>query len=161
MACITLRLVVTKFTLHYLIQMIKGLEAPETGVCILKIKLLSPLLALQIPTLLTPGRTPPPPFPVPPKTPYPPRKAQEESKGRRSVLAPRKHLHFDEDEEKENQPPKDEQPPQQKEEEEEEEEEELNELLRLLRQWGRDIDQFQHRICRDLQDFRRRLGIPQ
>ncbi|AHN16189.1 E4 protein [Human papillomavirus 178] len=165
MACIMLKLVVTKYTLHYLMQMIKGLEAPEYGVCILKIKLFPPLAALQVPSPLTPGRTTPP-FPVPPKTPYPNRKAQDDSKNRRSALVPvpgRKHLQFDDDE-KENLPPKDNLPPQQREEEEEleeEEEEELNELSRLLTKWGRDIDRFQQRICQDLHDFRKKLGIPQ
>ncbi|ATQ38599.1 E4 [Gammapapillomavirus 24] len=153
------KLVVTEFTLHYLIQMLKGMDTTDSGLCILKIKLLLPPPALQSLPPLTPGRLPPT-FPQPPKTPYPPRKAQDDSKGRRSGLAQGRRLHFDEDDEnKENLPPKENQPPLQK--EEDEEEEELNDLECLLRKWGRDIDQFQEGIYHDLNNFRKRLGIRQ
>ncbi|ATQ38571.1 E4 [Gammapapillomavirus 24] len=153
------RLVVTEFTLHCLIQMLTSMDTADFGLCILKLKLLLPPPALQSLPPLTPGRLPPT-FPQPPKTPYPPRKVQEDSKSRRSGLAPGRRLQFDEDDEnKENQPPKENLPPLQK--EEEEEEEELTDLECLLRKWGRDIDQFQEAIYHDLSNFRKRLGIRQ
>jgi hypothetical protein len=74
-------------------------------------------------------------------------------------LVPRR-LNFDDDEptdendEKENQDPnqlgnEDEQTPLE------------SALHRLLNKWGRDIDWLKDRITRDLDDYKRRLGIPQ
>nr|AYD41518.1 MAG: E4 protein [Human papillomavirus] len=165
MACIMMKLVVIEYTLHCLIQMHKNMDTPGNGQYCLNNKLLLLLSALQALTLQTPGR--PPTFPQPPKSPYPPRKAPEDSKGRRSGLAPGRKLLFDDDEEgnKENLPPRSTPPPQQKEADEEELEEEEEELAadlrRLLVKLGHDIDQYQERICRDLDGLRKKLGIHQ
>ncbi|AIM47232.1 E4 [Human papillomavirus 197] len=157
MACIIMKLVVTEFTLHCLMQMHKTMDTPGCGVCILNMKLFPPSAPPSNP-LLTPGR--PPVFPLPPKSPYPPRKAPDDSKNRRSGQAPGRRLQFDEDDDnKENLPPKENQPPPAK--DDEEEEEELIDLVSLLKQLGHDIDLLQHRIYRDLSYLKKRLGIHQ
>nr|AYA94309.1 MAG: E4 protein [Human papillomavirus] len=156
MACIIMKLVVTEFTLHCLMQMHKSMDTPDIGVCILNMKLF-PSSAPPSNPLLSPGR--PPLFPLPPKTPYPPKKAPDDSKGRRSGQAQGRRLHFDgDDDNKENQPPK-ENPPLVN--DDEEEEEQLIDLVSLLKQLGQDIDQLQERIYRDLSDLKKKLGIHQ
>nr|AYA94323.1 MAG: E4 protein [Human papillomavirus] len=162
MACIMMKFVVIEYTLCCSIQMHKNMDTPEHGQFCLKITLLSPLSALQALSLQNLGKTPPP-YPQPPKSPYPPpRKAPDDSRGRRSGLAPAKKLLFDDDDEgnKENLPPPSTRPPLQKEEEEEEEEDLQLNLPRLLKTLGQDIDQLQENILRDLNFFRKRLGIP-
>nr|AYA94302.1 MAG: E4 protein [Human papillomavirus] len=126
-------------------------------------KLLLPPSALQGLTLQPPTRTPPT-FPQPPKSPYPPpRKAPDDSKGRRSGQVPGRKLLFEDDvdDNKENLPPTSSRPPLQKEEDEEEEETNINSLPQLLKKLGQDIDQFQENIFHDLSALKRRLGIPQ
>nr|AQM73652.1 E4 [Human papillomavirus]QAB13975.1 MAG: E4 protein [Human papillomavirus] len=128
-------------------------------------KLLSPLSpALQSLPLHFPGKPTAPPFPTPPKTPYPHRKAQDDSKSRRSVPVPgRRHLQEDDDDEnKENEAPKLQHPPLQREEEpEDEEEDQLCDLSRLLKRLAQDIDRYQEQVYRDLGDLRKKLGILQ
>nr|QAB14004.1 MAG: E4 protein [Human papillomavirus] len=57
---------------------------------------------------------------------------------------------FAEDEEKENQPPND----------ENYEGPRPDHLSRLLEQWGHDIDWLKTKVSQDLDDYKRRLGIP-
>nr|AYA94038.1 MAG: E4 protein [Human papillomavirus] len=162
MACIMMKSVVIEYTLCCSIQMHKNMDKPEHGQCCLKTKLLLPPSALQALSLQNPGKTPPP-FPQPPKSPYPPpRKAPDDSRGRRLGLVPGRKLLFDEDEDenKENLPPSSTRPPPQKDEEEEEEDLQLD-LPHLLKTLGQDINQLQENILRDLNYFRKRLGIPQ
>nr|AYA94596.1 MAG: E4 protein [Human papillomavirus] len=161
MAYTIMKLVVIECTLQYLIQMHKNMDKQECGQCILNVKLLSPPSALPSSPLRTPGRHPPV-FPLPPKTPYPPKKAPDDSRGRRSDQAQGKRLQFDEDDEnKENLPPTENQPPRVKDDEEEEEEEELDDLVSLLKKLGRDITVLQGVIELDLNNLKRKLGIHQ
>ena len=154
--------VVIEYTLCYSIQMHKNMDTPAHGQYCLKIKLLLPPSALQALSLQNSGKTPPP-FPQPPKSPYPPtRKAPDDSRGRRSGLVPGRKLLFDDDDDgnKENVPPPSIRPPPPKDEEEEEEEDLQLNLPHLLKTLGQDIDQLQENILRDLNSFRKRLGIP-
>ncbi|ADQ85963.1 E4, partial [Human papillomavirus 132] len=118
----------------------------------IKVKLFLPLcLASQGPFQSLRQRVP-----SPPRTPHPLRKSLERDgeRPRRTPTPsrpPRPTLNFDDDEEtnKENQPP-------------DYEEEQLGAaatLHQLLKKWGQELDQFQNTVCRDLDDFKKRLGI--
>nr|AYA94792.1 MAG: E4 protein [Human papillomavirus] len=92
----------------------------------------------------------------PPRTPYPSRKHLESANKPTptpTVTRPPARQDFDYDDEeagKENQPP--EQPPS--------EEEDESVVRHLLKRWALDLQRYRDRVLQDLEDCRKKLGIP-
>nr|AYA93440.1 MAG: E4 protein [Human papillomavirus] len=135
----------------------KGMVQLDNGLCTIKMKLCLPLplsLAHQnrSPDLFK-GLQRSPPLPG---TPHPHRKVPDERKQKRDDLArppARRHLNYDQDDDeeepnKENLDPK-------------EEERRKVILGYLLDKWAEDILRYQEQVFQDLQDLKKRLGIPQ
>ena len=153
-------------TLLCLAQMLTDLAELDYGLCILKHKLFPPLLSAQ--------QTPPPstlrnnnyPGPQHPPTPSLPRRALVVGGNRGNLNRPPQRppktrgYEYDEDDDKENQGPGQERPPPKEEEEEGEEEERPDWSLRhLLGKWESDIEQLKDKVCRDLDNYKLKLGI--
>ncbi|ABR20506.1 E4 protein [Human papillomavirus 88] len=160
MGCTMMRKIPMKgYISFYLSLSLKNMAVVDNGLCIIKI-----LLFLPLPPALLGGPHPSPPKPIstpqPPATPRPlPRREVQGSdyKRRSAQPPPRRPTIFDlqeEDEEKENEPPE------QREEEQPPTETLSENLSRLLRRWDQDIEHLKDLVSRDLDDFKRTLGIP-
>nr|AYA93716.1 MAG: E4 protein [Human papillomavirus] len=150
---------------YYFIKMLKNMVQVDSGQLNSKLQLFPPLLSLAHPSdpPATPKKTT-----LSSSTPGSPHRRRVPLGGdgfpgilKKSILLPphrrpRPGEHEDDDEEEENEekenlPP--ENPPPEPNDNEE------GPLSQLLRKWAQDIDQFRNIIYRDLEDFKRRLGI--
>nr|QAB13970.1 MAG: E4 protein [Human papillomavirus] len=130
----------------------------DVGLCITKIQLF-PLLLLAHQSTPTSGSRASPPTTQGnhPDAPHRKKDHQDDLKtyARRGPQRPRLHWDLDGENDKENQNPNDQTP-----EEPPTNEENLTHLPSLLSKWERDIDRFREQVYHDLDDLKRKLGIP-
>ncbi|AEM24660.1 hypothetical protein [Human papillomavirus 144] len=149
MACIMRNQMETECIFNCLTRMHKHMDSQDNGLLIIKIPLFLPLLlALQ-------GQPPahPRPASVGPPTPRPSRKFHPEDFKPRRLLVPRALLADDEENNKENLPFH---------QKEEEEAGLLDKALsQLLERWEEDIERLREQVSRELDDYKKKLGIRQ
>ncbi|AFV27107.1 E4 [human papillomavirus 164] len=158
MDCFIMNSMVTECILHYLRQILQNMEFQESGLCIMKIQLLSPLPA---PTGGSNNHHKPPSTnPLPPGTPRPSRRNADDRRPLQPHLprVPRPLIFElgDEDSNKENEPL----PYQREEEQQPAQHSPLSDLLsQLLQRWEQDIDSLRNKVLEDFDNFKQRLGI--